>query len=114
MQHQGSQIEWPFRSFSDDALVAALRGCRGARAGRDGGADSTAGRKWIGGGSMATSAIRRPHAYCVEGLHFSESEAFLRITVARLCRRFPVLFGMLERGELHLSGAAKLAPYLTE
>ena len=47
-------------------------------------------------------------------LHLSEAEAYLRITVARASRRFPLILAMLGDGRLHLSGIAKLAPKLTE
>ncbi len=52
-------------------------------------------------------------AYCTEMLHFSEPEAYLRITAARASRLHPVLLTMLADGRLHLSGVAKLAPHLT-
>jgi hypothetical protein len=51
--------------------------------------------------------------YAVEALHMSESEAYTRIRAARLCREFPVVLGMLARGELHLSAVKLLAPVLT-
>ena len=54
------------------------------------------------------------HAYCVEVLHLSDAEAYLRITVARASRRFPLILAMIGDGRLHLSGIAKLAPHLTE
>jgi len=38
--------------------------------------------------------------YCLSRLHMSEGEAYRRIEVARLARRFPQLFEMLVRGEL--------------
>ena len=53
-------------------------------------------------------------AYCVEDLHMSEDAAYRRIHVARAARRFPVLFGELETGRLHLSGVSLLAPHLTQ
>jgi hypothetical protein len=51
--------------------------------------------------------------YAVEALHMSESEAYTRIRAARLSREFPVVLGMLARGELHLSAVKLLAPVLT-
>jgi 5-methylcytosine-specific restriction endonuclease McrA len=51
--------------------------------------------------------------YCCHTLHLSEAEAYLRITVARLARRHPVLLDMLRDGRLHLSGIERLAPHLT-
>ena len=50
--------------------------------------------------------------YCIEVLHLSEPEAYLRIHVARATRKHPVLLTMLADGRLHLSGIAELAPHL--
>jgi hypothetical protein len=52
-------------------------------------------------------------SYCTEVLHLSEPEAALRIRVARVSRRHPVVLAMLRDGRLHLSGIALLAPMLT-
>jgi hypothetical protein len=54
------------------------------------------------------------HAYATERLHLSDAEAFFRIRVARLSRRFPIVLAMLADGRLHLSGIALLAPHLRE
>lgn len=51
--------------------------------------------------------------YCTEVLHLSEQEAYLRITVARASREYPILLAMLRDGRLHLSGIARLTKYLT-
>lgn len=51
--------------------------------------------------------------YCVEHLHLSKAEAYLRIEVARAAREHPVLLTMLGDGRLHLSGIATLIPHLT-
>ena len=52
--------------------------------------------------------------YCVDVLHLSEAEAYLRIRAARASRKHPVLLTMLEDGRLHLSGIAELVPHLTD
>ena len=52
-------------------------------------------------------------AYCVERLHMSEAAAGKRITAARTARRFPVLFEMIAKGDIHLCGVTLLAPHLT-
>ncbi len=54
------------------------------------------------------------HVYAMSRLHLSEAEAYLRITVARLSRRFPVVLAMLADGRLHVSAVATLAPHLRE
>jgi len=62
----------------------------------------------------AREACSSMFAYCVEVLHLSEPEAYLRIEVARAARRHPMLLEMLADGRLHLSGIALLAPHLTK
>lgn len=51
--------------------------------------------------------------YCSSHLLMSEDEAYRRIEVARLARRFPQLFPKLARGEISLSVAALLRSHLT-
>ena len=53
------------------------------------------------------------HAYCVEDLRLSEGAAFRRIRAARAARQFPVLYGALSEGRLHLAAISLLAPHLT-
>src|SRR6186713_2682535 len=53
-------------------------------------------------------------AYCVESLGMSEGTAGRRVTVARVCRRFPDAFERVARGELHLCALCALAPHLNE
>jgi len=53
-------------------------------------------------------------AYCVGELRLSEDAAAKRIQAARVARRFPVLFGALAEGRLHLTAVGLLAPYLSE
>ena len=65
-----------------------------------------------------TRQLYRQHAYssmfeyCVEALHLSEAEAYLRIGAARTGRRFPRVLQMFAAGELHLSALKLLAPVL--
>jgi hypothetical protein len=69
-------------------------------------------------GEVDARGLYREHAYAsmfeyaVKALHMSESEAYTRIRAARLSREFPVVLGMLARGELHLSAVKLLAPVL--
>src|SRR5450432_1851826 len=51
--------------------------------------------------------------YCCNRLRLSENEAFHRITAARIARRFPLIFGLIERREIHLSAVCLLRDYLT-
>lgn len=50
---------------------------------------------------------------CVTRYSMSESTAGKRIGAARIARRFPVLFDMVARGEIHLSGIHILKAHLT-
>ena len=52
--------------------------------------------------------------YCVDALHLSKAESFLRIAAARASRKHLLLLTMLEDGRLHLSGISVLAPHLTD
>lgn len=52
-------------------------------------------------------------AYCTDVLQFSEPEACLRITIARLSRQHSVVLELLADGRIHLSGLALLAGHLT-
>jgi hypothetical protein len=51
--------------------------------------------------------------YCVEALHMSPDEAYVRLRAAKLAREFPLVLEMLARNELHLSAIKLLAPHLT-
>jgi 5-methylcytosine-specific restriction endonuclease McrA len=53
-------------------------------------------------------------AHCVSRLSLSEDEAYRRIEVARLARRFPALFPLLAEGRISLSVASLLKPHLSE
>ena len=46
-------------------------------------------------------------AFLVSQHHISESTAGKRIGAARTARRFPALFAMVARGEIHLSGISR-------
>src|SRR5258706_13024820 len=52
--------------------------------------------------------------YCLRSLKISEGEAFRRITAARLLRRFPVIFELIDSGAIHLTGLALLRDAITD
>ena len=52
-------------------------------------------------------------AYAVTALGFSEGSAYKRVYAARAARRFPVIFDLVQKGEIHLSAVTLLAPHLT-
>lgn len=62
---------------------------------------------------FAREASPSMFAYCTDVLHLSEAEAYLRITVARVSRKHPMLLRFLADCRLHLTGIALLAPHLT-
>ena len=51
--------------------------------------------------------------YCTRVLRLSNSEAFHRITAARVARQFPIVFGLIEQRQLHLTAVCLLRDYLT-
>src|SRR5262245_56066878 len=51
--------------------------------------------------------------YCTEVLHLSEHETYLRITAARLSRRFPIILDKLESGAVNLTTLKLLRKVLT-
>ncbi|HEY6727540.1 MAG TPA: hypothetical protein VI197_26070, partial [Polyangiaceae bacterium] len=51
--------------------------------------------------------------FLVRRYHLSESTAGKRIGAARTARRFPILFTMVARGDIHLSGIHCLKAHLT-
>ncbi|MFT4572433.1 MAG: hypothetical protein ACI8TX_003281 [Hyphomicrobiaceae bacterium] len=62
----------------------------------------------------AKHACASMFAFCMERYHMSEGMTAKRIWAARVARRFPVVLGMLERGELHLTAVHLLSKHLTE
>jgi hypothetical protein len=61
----------------------------------------------------AREAFPSMFAYCMDVLHLSEAEAYLRIWTAHASRKHPMLLTMLADGRLHLTGIVRLAPHLT-
>ena len=61
----------------------------------------------------ARRACSSMFSYCIEVLHLSEPEAYLRIIAARASRKHPMLLTLLAEGKLHLTGIALLAPHLS-
>jgi HNH endonuclease len=51
--------------------------------------------------------------YCRKRLGLSDYEAFVRIAAARVARKYPLVFGMLERRELHLTAICEVREYLS-
>ena len=51
--------------------------------------------------------------YCMEVLHLSEDQAYTRIGVARISRKFPIVLEMLAEGLVHLTAVYRLGQSLT-
>jgi hypothetical protein len=58
--------------------------------------------------------FRSLYGYCRRILHLAEHEAYNRMLVARVARRFPVVVAMLAEGRLHLTAVRLLAPHLQD
>lgn len=71
-------------------------------------------------GEVDARGLYREHAcssmfaYCVEELHMSEAQAYLRIQAARLGRQFPLILHTLAQGAVNLTTIKLLGPHLTE
>jgi hypothetical protein len=100
-------------SMADEVLLSSLAQIVGRSRGVEADvvahiAEVDARRLYLGQGCSSM------HGYCTEVLHLSDAEAYLRIAVARVARRYEELLPMLGDGRLHLSAIAALAPHLTE
>jgi hypothetical protein len=105
-------LERPLESLSDDDLLRGLADL--LRQSRRAESDLVAHIAEVETRRLyAREAASSMFVYCMDVLHLSEAEAYLRITAARAAREHPVLLHMLADGRLHLTGIAKLAPYLT-
>ncbi len=103
---------WKLDDVSDEQLVADLKGLLAA--------DGRVEARIVA--HLAELDTRRLHLrgapslfeYCQKRLGLSDNQAYFRITAARVARRFPVVFELLERREIHLTSVALLSKYLTE
>ena len=71
------------------------------------------GHFWCLEGVSDTHLQARLQEHCLKRLGLSNNEAFHRITAARLARRFPVIFEMLEQRLVHLTAVCLLRDHLT-
>ena len=103
---------WAFQGISDDELEASLSGLLGAGARVE--ARIVA--------HLAEVEARRLHLlagysslydYCRKRLELSDYEAFIRIAAARVARKYPVVFEMLDRRALHLTAICEVREFLT-
>jgi hypothetical protein len=105
-------LERPLESLSDDDLLRGLADL--LRQSRRAESDLVAHIAEVETRRLyAREAVPSMFVYCLDVLHLSEAEAYLRLTAARAAREHSVLLEMLADGRLHLTGIAKLAPHLT-
>jgi hypothetical protein len=103
---------WALGSISDDELEASLGKLLGAGARLEARiiahlAEVDA-RRWhlrVGCSSL--------YDYCRKRLGLSDYEAFVRIAAARVARKYPVVFELLDRRELHLTAICEIREFLT-
>jgi hypothetical protein len=104
---------WELFDVADDALERSLRELLQA-------SDRTEARIVA---HLAELDARRLHlkaggsslfAYCLQQLGLSETEAFHRITAARLARRYPIIFELLAQRRLHLSAVCAVRRHIND
>ena len=103
---------WALRDVSDEQLEATL--------GRLLGAGARLEARVVA--HLAEVDARRLHLtvgcsslydYCRKRLGLSDYEAFARIAAARVARKYPLVFEMLERRQLHLTAICEVREFLT-
>src|SRR6185503_13326030 len=103
---------WKLDEVSDDRLVGGLRqllaeGCRTE-------ARIVAHLAELDARRLHLLAGRSLFEYCQVKLGLSDNQAYYRIAAARVARRFPIVFELLERRAIHLTSLAALSRHLTE
>lgn len=109
MQQRGF---WKLDEVADEQLVGSLKGLLAA--------EGRSEARIVA--HLAELDARRLHLkleeslfrYCQRRLGLSDNQAYYRIAAARVGQRFPVVFAMLERREIHLTNIAPLVKHLTE
>jgi hypothetical protein len=104
---------WALKVLSNDELEASLSGLLGAGARVEARivahlAEVEARRLHLLGGYSSL------YDYCRKRLKLSDYEAFARIAAARVARKYPMVFGMLERRELHLTAICEVRDFLSD
>lgn len=64
--------------------------------------------------STAACGFQSLFHYCVSELRLSEGAAYRRITAARVAKKFPQIYGLVESGALSLESIVILSPHLSE
>src|SRR5262245_39950669 len=103
---------WQLAQVSDEALVVELQGLV-SRSSR------TEARIVA---HLAELETRRLHlkgaeslfAYCLKKLGLSQNEAHYRICAARLARKYPIIFELLDQRRVHLTALSLIRYYITD
>ncbi len=102
---------WALQGISDDELEASLSGLLGAGARVE--ARIVAHLAEVEGRRLHLLAgYSSLYDYCRKRLRLSDYEAFIRIAAARVARKYPVVFEMLERRQLHLTAICEVREFL--
>jgi hypothetical protein len=102
---------WNLRDVSDARLMAGLRELLAAGSRVE--ARLVAHLAEVDARRLALRHGRSLFEYCRVELGLSENQAHYRIAAARVGRRFPVVFEMLERREVHMTTLSLLSRHLT-
>jgi hypothetical protein len=62
---------------------------------------------------LHSKAGRSLFVYCQAELGLSQNEAYYRIAAARVARKFPIVFELLERREIHLTAIVLIVDYIS-
>src|SRR3954465_969588 len=102
---------WLLDEVSDDELVTGLRGLIGRSAWTE--ARLVAHLAELETRRLHLVSSRSLFAYCQERLGLSQNEAYYRIIAARMGRKFPIVFELLEQRKVHLTALALIRDYIT-
>ncbi|HXK16731.1 MAG TPA: HNH endonuclease signature motif containing protein [Polyangiaceae bacterium] len=102
---------WRLDDVSDLELVTSLQGLVGQSAWTE--ARLVAHLAELETRRLHLTASRSLFAYCQERLGLSQNEAYYRIVAARLGRKFPIVFELLEQRKVHLTALALIRDYVT-
>jgi hypothetical protein len=103
---------WKLDQISDERLVACLRELLAAEGRCE--ARIVAHLAEVDARRIALKQAQSLFEYCQSQLGFSDNQAYYRIAAARIASRFPIVFELSERREIHLVNIAPLSKLLTE
>jgi hypothetical protein len=102
---------WVFDGVSDVELVTSLKALVGRSAWTE--ARLVAHLAEVEARRLHLTASSSLFAYCQERLGLSQNEAYYRIVAARMGRKFPLVFELLEQRKVHLTALALIRDYVS-